>query len=422
MDIVDASDGPVALIGFSSSWLHEMAKFMPDKSVVFIEEPDVARKRGVHAAAADSTKVHAVFECEYQLDGAADSFYLQHRDLRLSAVIPTVEYSVGFAARLAERYGLPGAGYGTARLLRDKHLLRQVTAAAGIPNPRSVEVNGPDEVMAFMAEIGGPIVLKPANRQASVGTRIVHDPAEIAAAWIECTDLDEGIFVPDRPMPLCMLAERFMHGEEFSVEMMLSRGRSLFGAATRKYLFPGPRPVEQGHLHPADIDPALGERLVADTARVMDAIGIDTGFVHCEWMVEDGVPHLIECAGRMAGDGIIELVILAWDYYIVSQFVTMMQGRPLTEAPPAIPSGYAAVWMSQAPTGRVQEVTGVDKARAIAGVNTVAVPDAGEETHELRSSWDRPMMVTAMGATADAALAAAQQAIDTITVTIALAT
>jgi biotin carboxylase len=415
---VDASEGPVILVGFSSAWLHEATKFMPDRSVVFIEEPDVIRKRAVRTATAESAIVHSVVDCEYHRDGAADCFYLQHRELRPSAVIPTLEYGVQFAGRLAERYGVVGAGYGAARILRDKHLLRQVTAAAGIPNPRSVEVHGPDEVAAFMAEVAGPIVLKPANRQASMGTRILRDPADVAAAWAECTDLDEGVFVPNRPMPLSMLAERFMHGDEFSVEMMFSHGRPVFGAATRKFLFAGPRPVEQGHLHPADIDAALSRRLVDDTATVLRAVGMDSGFAHCEWMLEDGIPHLIECAGRMAGDGIVELVHLAWDYYIVSQFVTMMQGRPLTEAPPAAPTGFAAVWMSRARPGRVQQVTGVERAGAIVGVNTVIVPDPGEETHELRSSWDRPVMVTARGDTPATALGAAQQAVEAITVTI----
>lgn len=418
-DMVDCSDGPVALVGYSAAWLHEAVKFLPDKSLVIIEEPDVVRKRSVHTATADSSLVRAVYECEYHLEHAADCFYHEHRDLQLSAIIPVVEYSVPFAARLAERYGLVGAGFGAARLLRDKHLLRKVTAAAGIPNPRSVPVAGPDEVKAFMAEVGGPIVLKPANRQAALGTWIVHDPADIDQAWIECTDQDEGVFVPDRPMALRMLAERFVRGEEFSVEMMFSHGQPLFGAATRKFLFPGPRPVEQGHLHPADVDPALGQRLVADTVRVLEAVGMDSGFVHCEWMVEDGVPHLIECAGRMAGDGIIELIILAWDYYIVSQFARMMQGRPLTMLPPQTHPGYAAVWLSDSPPGLVDSVAGVEQARAIDGVNTVIAPDVGELTHELRSSWDRPVLVTARGETPHQALDAARQAVERIVFTVA---
>jgi len=411
------ADGPLILVGYAKVWMTELGKFAPDGSLIFVEEPDVARKRSVHAATEGAAVMRGVVEWEFHLDGSADCFYHQHRELRPSAVIPVVEYAVPFAARLAERYGIVGAGYGAARLLRNKHLLRYVTAVAGVPNPASVEVTGPDEVKAFMAEVGGPIVLKPANRQAAVGTKIIREPAEIERAWIECTDQDEGVFVPDRPMPLEMLAERFVRGEEFSVEMMISGGRPVFGAPTRKFLFPGPRPIEQGHLHPADIDPELSRRLVEDTARVLAAVGMDSGFVHCEWMVEDGVPHLIECAGRMAGDGIIELVIHAWQFDVVGQYVAMMQGKPLAEIP-AEPTRYAAVWLSRAPVGVVESVDGVAEAQAIPGVHTLIVPSVGEDVHELRSSWDRPALVTAEAVTPAGALAAAQQAIDLIAVKI----
>ena len=43
---------------------------------------------------------------------------------------------------------------------------------------------------------------------------------------------------------------------------------------------------------------------------------------------------LSECAGRMAGGGIIELVDMAWDYDVVGEFYAMMQGMPLGDPPP----------------------------------------------------------------------------------------
>ena len=411
------SDGPVVLAGYSAAVLHALAKFLPDWSMVFVDEPDVVRKRGARAVCAESVKVRDLIEWEYQREGAADCFYHQHRDLAPSAVVPISEYAVPFAARLAERFGVVGAGFGAAMLLRDKQLIRAVTAAAGIPNPQSVPVSGPAEVKAFMADVGGPVVLKPANRQAAVGTKILRDPAEIEAAWVECLDQDEGVFVPDRPIPVRMLAERFIDGEEFSVEMMFRHGRPAFGAATRKYLFDGPRPVEQGHLHPADISAELSRRLLADTVRVLEAVGMDSGFVHCEWMVQDGLPYLIECAGRIAGDGIIELVEIAWQYDVVGQFYAMMQGKPLTVIPPTAPDRYAAVWLSHAPPGEVESVDGVEEASAAPGVHTCAVSvAAGGRTHELHSSWDRIALVTAEGASPAEALANARQAIGRITV------
>ena len=99
---------------------------------------------------------------------------------------------------------------------------------------------GPRDVLAFMRRHPGPIVLKPANRQASVGIQVIRDPAEISDAWLNCLVQDESVYVPDRPIERRMLAERFVCGHEYSVEMLVRAGEQLFFNVTGKQLFPGP--------------------------------------------------------------------------------------------------------------------------------------------------------------------------------------
>lgn len=235
---------------------------------------------------------------------------------------------------------------------------------------------------------------------------------------MECEEQDEGVFVPDRPLPPRMLAEQFIEGDEFSVEMMFRAGRPEFSAVTKKFLFPGPRPVEQGHLHPADINDDLAGRLISGTVRVLDAVGMDTGFAHCEWIVSGGLPYLVECAGRMAGDGIIDMIQVVWDYDVITQFCTMMCGQPLTQKPAATAVRYMAMWASSGPAGRVAAVEGVPEAEASPGVHSVVVKKIGRPIHGLHSSWDRLTAVIAEGATPAEALANAQRAVNRVTVTI----
>jgi biotin carboxylase len=414
--VAEDSDGSVIFIGLTLAGLRGLGQYLPDGSAVFIDEPDVLRKRDAVAKSADIPTLRELIGWElYELEGAADRFYNANRHRRPAGILPVSDYGVPFTARLAERYGVRGAGYGAARALRDKHLLRRITGSAGIANPESVPVTGPAEAGAFMAAIGGPIVLKPANRQAAIGTRIVSEPGEVDAAWLECTDQQEGNFLPDRPLPLRMLAERYVRGEEFSVEMMFRSGHMVFGGVTRTLLFDGPRPVEQGHLYPADISAELTERLLADTVRVLDAVGLDSGWTHCEWRVEDGVPYLMECAGRMAGGGIIELISIASGYDANGAFLDMMLGRDLT--PPPATERYAAVWMGAVPPGEVSSIDGGEEARAVPGVRGCSIGvKVGEQAPPLRSSHDRVITVEAEGPTAGQALAAAQAAMDLISV------
>jgi biotin carboxylase len=385
-----AASRPVLLVGFVGVAMVGFAPFLPENSVIFVEEPDVIRKRHVEEKIAGSALVRGVIPWEFHLPGKADEFHQSHRDLDPAAVIALSEYGTAFAARLAERYELPGATFGAARILRDKQLLRQVSRAAGIANPESVRVHGPDQVREFMAATGGPIVLKPANRQASVGTQVIRDPGEIDGAWADCVRQDEGVIVPDRPMELRMLAERFVAGPEFSVEMLVRGGRSLFSNVTDKRLFPGPRPVELAHVVPADIPAELAALLAEETLRVVAATGLQDGILHCEWIVSDGVPYLVECAGRLAGDGVIELIEQAYPVELKRAYVAVMRGEPLPDPLPTRAKGAAVVRFLTARPGVVGEVRGVAAATAAEGVLMCDVELApGDRFDGLRSSWDR---------------------------------
>ena len=387
---------PIVLVGYSGAWQHALAAHDPDGRYIFVEEPDVIRKRSLEDEIDGAGGAFALTGWEYQLPTAADRFYLAHRDLAPVAVIPVIEYGVPFAARLAERYGLPGAGFGAAQLLRNKRLLRLASSAAGVANPRSVPVSSPDEVRAFMVSCGRSVIVKPANRQASVGTQVVDRVEDIEAVWGECLEQDEGVVVPDRPMPLEMLVEEFVEGTEFSVEMIVSDGRPVIANVTQKLLFPGPKPVELGHLVPAPLPTRERKLLCGETRRMLDAVGFATGYVHCEWIVSRGLPHLVECAGRMPGDFIVPLIDRAWGVDSLSLFLAVMRGEPLGAEPPRFARGGAAIRYFAAEPGEVVSVSGLEAARAAEGVLQADVGVApGDRTHAVASSWDRAGMVIA---------------------------
>jgi biotin carboxylase len=357
-----------------------------------------------------------LIEWEYQLPGAADEFFNVHPGLDPAVVVPLQEYATPFAARLAERYGLPGAGSGAAQILRDKSLLRKVTRSAGIANPASEEARSPEEVRRFMASNPGPVVLKPANRQAAVGTKILAGLDEVEQAWNECVAQDEGIMVPDRQMPLRMLVESFVRGHEYSVEMLVRDGVPLFTNITDKVLYPGPRPIELGHVVPAELPRELDALLRRRTTEVLRAVGFGTGIVHCEWIVSDGVPYVVECAGRFAGDGIAELIERAYPIPLVKHFYTLMRGDELPPLPERA-EGSAAVRFLQVEPGEVLAVDGVAAAKALPGVVSCSVSvEPGGTVRELRSSWDRVGSVMTCAPSAGEAMRLAEKAIEQIRV------
>ncbi|MFG2694270.1 ATP-grasp domain-containing protein [Kitasatospora sp. NPDC048407] len=415
-----AGPRPVLIVGYVAFAVPAITAFQAADSVVYVEEPDVARKRNLAEAVQHIGYARELIEWEYHLPGRADAFFAAHPDLDPVAVIPAVEYAVPFAARLAERYGLPGASLGAAQLLRDKHQLRTVAAAAGIANPASEPVADAAELADFMARHPGPAVLKPAGRQASVGTRVLRTPDEAEEAWAFGQAQDEGAFVPDRPIASVMLAEEYVDGPEFSVEMLVSDGRPVFANTTGKVLYPGPCPIEAGHTVPAELDDRQRKSLVAETERLAAAIGFGDGVLHCEWIVADGVPVLVECAGRLPGDSIPDLIEAAYPVELTRAYFALMSGAPLGPLPDRAERATAARFLAPDRPGTVTAVHGLDAAAAAIGVQLAVVGIApGHRAAGLRSSWDRVGIVTTLADTpaearrlADAAAALVRFEID----------
>jgi biotin carboxylase len=400
---------PVIFAGYSLLALFGYADALPAGSVIFVEESDYVRTRNVRQAATWSPLLRDIVEWDLFHPGKADEFYLAHPDLDPVAVIPITEFGTPFAARLAERYGLPGAGFGTAQVMRDKSLLRAVTGAAGVANPESVEVATPADARAFMAAGGGRIVLKPASGQASAGTEVVHDAGDIEEVWRRLAR-EQGD-LPDKPVEVRMLAERFVEGDEVSVEMLVRDGKSVFFNVTAKLLYPGPRPVEMGHVIPADIPAELTALLGEQTQRVIDAVGFRDGIVHCEWIVSDGVPYVVECAGRGAGDGIIDMIRQAYPVDIVQAYVDIMTGREPSVELPAQAKRAASIRFTAAEPGVVTGIRGLEEAKASEGVFFAdTTVDIGYRVNELRSSTDRPAFAAVTADTPAEALRLAEAA------------
>ncbi|KAB1978633.1 ATP-grasp domain-containing protein [Streptomyces triticiradicis] len=411
----------VVFVGFSGDWTRFLGRMDPDELVIFIEEPDVVRKRKVRDQLASLNCAWQLIEWEHQSPGAADAFVAAFGDLRAVAVVPALEYAVPFAARLAERYGLPGAGLGAALVLRDKSVLRRVSAAAGIANPVSREVRSLEEVRGFVAEHGLPAILKPADLQASLGTYVLTSEAELPTAWEQAHDQSDGsAFLPDRQTVSRMLVETFVKGTEFSVELLVSDGECLFGNVTGKQLFAGPYPVESGHTVPADIPGDVSARLLLATQRLIDALAFRTGFIHAEWIVADGVPYLVEAAGRLAGDMIMPLINHAYDTDMIAAFLDVMRGAPVSVPLPNRPSSRTAVQFVSVDAGKIEEVDGAEEARAVDGVLEAFIFAApGDEVRELRNSFNRVAFASAAAATTGEALDAVREATDRMVIKIA---
>ncbi|MFK4121479.1 ATP-grasp domain-containing protein [Streptomyces longwoodensis] len=396
-----ASDAQVVFVGYNAAYLRAIDGSVPSGSVVVIEEPDIIRKRELHDAADRFDCLDRIVPASYQQSAEALDLAAELTATRpVAAVVPGLEYAVPATAALAEKLGLPGATEAAAQALRDKVRLREVSGAGGVRNPRWREVHGPADILEFAG--GGPVVVKPANRQASVGVQLLDsvDEAAAAEAWERTSSAAEYEQVPDRELTWRFLAEERLRGPEFSVEALVREGEVVFENVTAKTVVPGPYPVEQGHLLPAPLDAGTQAAFGTAIRKLVAATGFGTGILHAEWILTDEGPTLVECAGRCPGDYLIDLIDLAYGTRIRLTLIDLLAGRPVTL--PRSAERTSAIRFLAAEPGTVTGITGLDEAQRLPGVHAAEVDvEAGQEVRPWASSWDRAGHVIATGPDAD---------------------
>jgi len=385
-------------VGFSQALLTGLDELLPAGSVLVLEEPDVIEARGVLAKARAHPCVAGIMAAatqdELHAERLAESL---PRPPRVRAVIPAVEYGVVGAAVLAHAWGRPGAGPAAARTLRDKIAMRAAADASRLAQPQWRIAEAVRDVEEFRDRYGG-CVLKPANRQASLGVRVLDRDDDAAEAWWHCTHADEPMLRARYAFPGSYLVEQRLNGPEVSVETLVHSGRAGFTSITATAVQPGVHPVEVGHVVPADLTPEAEAALAACVRELVRITGFQYGVLHSEWiLVEACRPHFIECAARLPGDSIDLLIDLAYGGRFAHDYLAVLERRG--PVPPRPKRGAAAIRFLAAQTGTVRQITGRDLASALPGVREVTLSVAsGATVAPVTSSWSRLGHVIATGA------------------------
>ncbi|HYJ78936.1 MAG TPA: ATP-grasp domain-containing protein, partial [Longimicrobiaceae bacterium] len=238
------------------------------------------------------------------------------------------EDHVELCAEVNERYGLGGGTVRSARLSRDKYLMRGALAAAGVPVPAFRPVSTYAGFAAAVAELGFPCISKPVKGCASEGVVKLEEGADLRAAW----EFTSGVAQPEcAGAPV--LVEEYVPGTEYSVEIVVSGGRAHVAGITDKTTEPEPFFGEVMHVFPAAVPPEL-ERRVAELAdATVRALEMSGGGAHLEFRLSPRGPVVMECAARIGGDSIPIVVMLASGVDLYAAVLLQALGREFSVAP-----------------------------------------------------------------------------------------
>jgi biotin carboxylase len=199
------------------------------------------------------------------------------RGKTVDRVLANWEVLVMLAARLRERWGLPGMSPDVVRGFRDKELMKERVRAAGLRVPRSRRVASEGEVRAAAEEIGFPLILKPIAGAGSADTYRVRTQAELDAAIAAMRGIPEAS------------CEEYVEGEELTFDTVCIEGKPAFENVCA-YL---PKPLEarsQEWVSPVvlSVRDMYQARLAPGVKlgrEVLGALGMGDGFTHMEWFL-----------------------------------------------------------------------------------------------------------------------------------------
>jgi biotin carboxylase len=197
--------------------------------------------------------------------------------------------------------------------------------------PRTFGIRTKEQIERLLdgGELTIPFVVKPADHAGSVGVTIVDDRRATQDTFRHASERRHSLPYGREPDPR-LVVQQYVAGEEFSVESVTQRGASQHVCITRKLTTKGAHRTELGHSVPADLDSATMQRILAETDRALDAVGIVNGVSHTEVIVEAGGRCVIvETGARIPGIPIGELVSLAVGVDLSRAAVDIALGRPV---------------------------------------------------------------------------------------------
>ncbi len=273
------------------------------------------------------------------------------RGTAIDRVLSNWEPLVLLAARLRERWGIPGMSTDVVRGFRDKEIMKERVRAAGLRVPRSRRVRTEGEVRAAAEEIGFPLILKPIAGAGSADTYRVTNRRELDDAIRATRGVGEAS------------CEEYVEGEEFTFDTVCVDGKPVYENVAA-YL---PKPIEMRSIE--WISPVIitvrdmyQPRLMPGVElgrKVLGALGMGDGFTHMEWfLTPKGEAVFGEIGGRPGGAHIVDQMNYTSDIDLFREWARVACWRTF-EAPTERKYNVGIVFKRAQGQGRITRIEGL---------------------------------------------------------------
>jgi biotin carboxylase len=307
--------------------------------------------------------------------------------------------AVPVVAAVAEELGLPGIGSDVAHRMTNKIAMRRVLADAGVPQPRFAAVRTLHEARLAAHRIGFPAVLKAADNAGQRGLFLLESE----------DDLERHLYASlAESLEQEAILESYHAGLEVNGLLVVRGGEPTVVTLSDRLRPPGRGfGVALTHVYPSTLFADALEAVRETGIRAVRALGLRDGIAYPQvvWS-DDGVARLIEVAARIPGGQMASVARYGVGVDLVQIAVLQALGRPVPDEllAPAAEQPHAISFLTAdpgpLPTGRLREVTGLERVLAFPGVAEAELYfQDGETIRPVQVDGDRRGFVIALGTT-----------------------
>ncbi|MBI3242661.1 MAG: ATP-grasp domain-containing protein, partial [Chloroflexi bacterium] len=289
------------------------------------------------------------------------------RDNPVQAVLSADDSATVLAARAGHTLGLRHNSPEAAEAARDKHLMRQLFAEAGVPSPRFKLYSLDDDVEEIADEINYPCVIKPLTLSGSRGVIRADSPLDFIAAHHRLKSILNATGSGE------FLVEDFIPGFEVALEGLMNNGElTVLALFDKPDPLDGPYFEETIYVTPSRLSGATQQAIADCASRAAIALGLREGPIHAELRINEQAAWMVEVAGRSIGGLCSQTLRFGTDVSLEELILRQACGLEIPTMEREKRAG--GVMMIPIPAaGILREVEGVAEADAVPGIESIEI-------------------------------------------------
>ncbi|MFZ2957049.1 MAG: ATP-grasp domain-containing protein, partial [Candidatus Ozemobacteraceae bacterium] len=274
-----------------------------------------ARRLGYRVVTTDNRPEnpgHALADRAYGADTCdIDAVLAIARDEHIAGVLaPCTDIAMPAAAAVADELGLPGPPPDSTGVVCDKARFRDFQVENRLSHPRYRRLDS----VAGLPEFDNVRrwVVKPCQSSGSKGIRVVSSIEELREALPAAFGFSKSTGV---------IVEEFLSGHQGTCEGWLCGGEIVWNCLLDRQTVSLPFVATCGHYVPTILSPTDQARVIKAIGEVWRRLRVADGPFDCDFVVNTEAVFILELSPRLGGNGISQLVHLAFGFDLVEHTV-----------------------------------------------------------------------------------------------------